>query len=113
MQLGVLLCQSRQPDFLLEIINRHEENQPMTWLPDLVSSTKGQVGLLPVQCLCEFLLVQDSESEKLLTGGIHIDELVAQLRKIILSDNFDDSLQVIQYFLKRLSSPQKLTRVRA
>nr|XP_009861729.2 integrator complex subunit 1 [Ciona intestinalis] len=113
MQLGVLLCQSRQPDFLLEIINRHEENQSMTWLPELVASTKGQVGLLPVQCLCEFLLVQDSESEKLLSGGIHIDELVIQLRKIITSDNYEDSLQVVQYFLKRLSSPQKLTRSRS
>ncbi|XP_076816735.1 integrator complex subunit 1-like [Clavelina lepadiformis] len=113
LQLGIWLCRSRQPDFLLEIINRHGENQSMSWLPDLVASSKGDVGLLPVQCLCEFLLVHDSESEKLSSGGIHISELISQLRKLLLSDNLEDSLQVKQYFLKRLYSPQKVMRERA
>jgi len=36
----------------------------MSWLPDLVASAKGDVGLLPVQCLCEFLLVHDREADK-------------------------------------------------
>ena len=46
------------------LTNRHGENQSMSWLPDLVASSKSDVGLLPVQCLCEFLLVHESESEK-------------------------------------------------
>jgi len=36
----------------------------MSWLPDLVASSKSDVGLLPVQCLCEFLLIHESEAEK-------------------------------------------------
>nr|CAB3256291.1 integrator complex subunit 1 [Phallusia mammillata] len=110
LQLGVWLCRSRQPDFLLDIINRHGENQSMSWLPDLVASAKGDVGRLPVQCLCEFLLVQDSEVEKLSSGGIHTEELISQLQQLLLQDNYDESVQVIQYFLKRLYSPQIVTR---
>ena len=31
-------------------------NQAMPWLADLVESSEGSFNVLPVQCLCEFLL---------------------------------------------------------
>ena len=47
---------SRDPDFLLDILQRQETNQAMPWLADLVESSEGSFSVLPVQCLCEFLL---------------------------------------------------------
>ena len=35
---------------------RQETNQAMPWLADLVESNEGSFNVLPVQCLCEFLL---------------------------------------------------------
>ena len=54
--LGHLLCRSRSPDFLLDILQRQGSNQAMPWLADLVESSEGSFNVLPVQCLCEFLL---------------------------------------------------------
>ena len=39
-----------------KIIFRQESNQAMPWLADLVESNEGSFNVLPVQCLCEFLL---------------------------------------------------------
>ena len=39
----------------------------MPWLADLVQSSEGSLDVLPVQCLCEFLLLEktgDSENEE-------------------------------------------------
>lgn len=59
LHLGHLLCRSRSPDFLLDLIQKN--SQPMPWLSQLVS--EGSFDMLPIQCLCEFLLGQ---TEKLL-----------------------------------------------
>ena len=55
-KIGHLLCRSRNPDFLLDILQRQGTNQAMPWLADLVESSEGSFNVLPVQCLCEFLL---------------------------------------------------------
>ena len=34
-----------------------ETSQSMPWLADLVQSSEGSLDVLPVQCLCEFLLL--------------------------------------------------------
>ncbi len=52
----LLFFRSRQPDFLLDILQRQGTNQAMPWLADLVESAEGSLSVLPVQCLCEFLL---------------------------------------------------------
>ena len=67
-KIGHLLCRSRKPDFLLDILQRQGTNQAMPWLADLVENSEGSFSVLPVQCLCEFLLndalaVQDVEQE--------------------------------------------------
>lgn len=75
LRLGQLLCQCREPDFLLSIIQRqvvehsscvltaHTVSSPqgteksMSWLRELVeSSSHSSLEALPVPCLCEFLL---------------------------------------------------------
>ena len=67
-KLGHLLCRSRQPDFLLDILQRQGTNQAMPWLADLVESSEGSFSVLPVQCLCEFLL-NDAFSQSEDEGG--------------------------------------------
>lgn len=73
-RLGNLLCQSRNPDFLLEIIKRQQtqtalaqnNNQvttSMTWLNDLVEMNSDNFAILPTQCLCEFVLGQSNEED--------------------------------------------------
>ncbi|EFX66368.1 hypothetical protein DAPPUDRAFT_332240 [Daphnia pulex] len=56
LRLGHLLCRSRQPEFLLEILRRQRNAQSKPWLADLFESNEGAWNVLPVQCLCEFLL---------------------------------------------------------
>ncbi|EDO26218.1 predicted protein, partial [Nematostella vectensis] len=58
LKLGQMLCRSRSPDFLLDIIQRQGASQSMPWLADLVQSSEGSLDVLPVQCLCEFLLME-------------------------------------------------------
>ena len=53
LHLGRLLCSSRSPDFLLDVIQRQGSAESMPWLAQLVSSNFGSVEGLPVQCLCE------------------------------------------------------------
>ncbi|KAH7957411.1 hypothetical protein HPB52_018572 [Rhipicephalus sanguineus] len=60
LKLGHLLCRSRKPDFLLGIIQRQGTSH-MPWLAELVESSEGSLDLLPVQCLCEFLLDEELE----------------------------------------------------
>ena len=48
-KIGHLLCRSRDPDFLLDILQRQETNQAMPWLADLVESSEGSFNVLPVQ----------------------------------------------------------------
>ncbi|UYV71556.1 INTS1 [Cordylochernes scorpioides] len=55
LRLGQRLCSS---DFLLDVIQRQGTSQAMPWLADLVESSPS-FSMLPVQCLCEFLLTQD------------------------------------------------------
>jgi integrator complex subunit 1 len=55
-RIGHLLCRSRNPDFLLDILQRQGSHQAMPWLADLVESSESSLSILPVQCLCEFLL---------------------------------------------------------
>ena len=72
-RLGHLLCQSRQPDFLLEIIQRQQKqtaqnnnqisSSSMTWLNDLVEMNSDSFAILPTQCLCEFVLGQSNEDD--------------------------------------------------
>jgi len=59
--LGQLLCRCRSPDFLLSIIKRQGTSESMKWLTDLVESSHSSMEVLPVPCLCEFLMASYQE----------------------------------------------------
>lgn len=109
-RLGHLLCRSRKPDLLLDIIQRQGTSQSMPWLSDLVQSSDGDFNHLPVQCLCEFLL---SNSSNISSENSRDLELIAFLQKLLQSDDANDyqtSYEVLEYFLRRLSSTSRFGR---
>ncbi|XP_029692684.1 integrator complex subunit 1 isoform X1 [Takifugu rubripes] len=131
LRLGHLLCRSRNPDFLLNIIQRQASSQSMPWLADLVQSSEGSLDVLPVQCLCEFLLhdaaddslpIDDDEE-----GGSKEQkakrrqrqqkqrQLLGRLQDLLLGPKADEqtTCEVLDYFLRRLSSSQVASRVLA
>ncbi|XP_029433335.1 integrator complex subunit 1 [Rhinatrema bivittatum] len=130
LRLGHLLCRSRNPDFLLNIIQRQASSQSMPWLADLVQSSEGSLDVLPVQCLCEFLLHDAAES----TSGEEDEEgeskekrakkrqrqqkqrqLLGRLQDLLLGPKADEqtTCEVLDYFLRRLSSSQVASRILA
>uniref|UniRef100_A0A2H8TLT6 Integrator complex subunit 1 n=1 Tax=Melanaphis sacchari TaxID=742174 RepID=A0A2H8TLT6_9HEMI len=101
LRIGHLLCRSRDPDFLLDIIQRQGTSQSMPWLADLVNSSEGSLNHLPVQCLCEFLLSPSCRQQG------KFNQLLNHLRKLLMHPETDPiiSCEVLEYFLRRLSSP--------
>ncbi|KAK7791007.1 hypothetical protein R5R35_007901 [Gryllus longicercus] len=115
-RLGHLLCRSRRPDFLLDIIQRQGTSQSMPWLADLVESSEGAFSHLPVQCLCEFLLSVSSGP----TGGApekqHKQQHLLRHLQAVLTDPEQDPTapcEVLEYFLRRLGSSQTSSRAQA
>lgn len=108
-KLGHLLCRSRKPDLLLDIIQRQGSSQSMPWLADLVQNSEGDFNHLPVQCLCEFLL---SNSNNINMDNSRDLELVVYLQKLLVDESGDHqtSCEVLEYFLRRLSSTCKQSR---
>uniref|UniRef100_A0A671RFA7 Integrator complex subunit 1-like n=1 Tax=Sinocyclocheilus anshuiensis TaxID=1608454 RepID=A0A671RFA7_9TELE len=131
LRLGHLLCRSRNPDFLLNIIQRQASSQSMPWLADLVQSSEGSLDVLPVQCLCEFLLhdaaddassVDDEEEGESKEQRVKKRQrqqkqrqLLGRLQDLLLGPKADEqtTCEVLDYFLRRLSSSQVASRVLA
>ncbi|XP_003198200.3 integrator complex subunit 1 [Danio rerio] len=131
LRLGHLLCRSRSPDFLLNIIQRQASSQSMPWLADLVQSSEGSLDVLPVQCLCEFLLhdaADDASSADDEEEGESKEQrakkrqrqqkqrqLLGRLQDLLLGSKADKqtTCEVLDYFLRRLSSSQVASRVLA
>ncbi|XP_063229314.1 integrator complex subunit 1 isoform X2 [Bacillus rossius redtenbacheri] len=107
-RMGHLLCRSRHPDFLLDIIQRQGTSQSMPWLADLVENSEGDFSHLPVQCLCEFLLSSSEKQNK------H-PQLLSHLQKVLGDAGQDPqaACEVLEYFLRRLGSPQVASRLQA
>lgn len=118
LRLGHLLCRSRRPDFLLDIIQRQGPSQHMPWLADLVQNSEGALSHLPVQCLCEFLLSSGlnphSDKSDRIFRNKHA-QLVAHLHTLLTSPEQSSAAasEVLEYFLRRLSSSHYSSRVQA
>ncbi|XP_074651067.1 integrator complex subunit 1-like [Tubulanus polymorphus] len=128
LRIGHLLCCSREPDFLMDIIQRQGTSQSMPWLAELVESNEGSLEVLPVQCLCEFLLhesdiglFQQDDDE---TGAQKLKKkqkikkqelLLKRLNALLFSPQSDckASEEVLDYFMKRLSNQQASSRALA
>uniref|UniRef100_A0A1B6EU77 Uncharacterized protein n=1 Tax=Cuerna arida TaxID=1464854 RepID=A0A1B6EU77_9HEMI len=100
LRLGHLLCRSRQPDFLLDIIQHQGASQSMPWLADLVHSSDASLNHLPVQCLCEFLLCSSARQQQ------KYQQLLSHLQSILSEATQDPEIvcEVLDYFMRRLSA---------
>jgi integrator complex subunit 1 len=92
----------------------------MPWLADLVESSEGSFSVLPVQCLCEFLLndsFSPGEEETAGRGGKRrkAGELLVHLQALLQDPASDPGrcLETLEYFLARLSSVQSSARLQA
>ncbi|XP_066249303.1 integrator complex subunit 1 [Euwallacea similis] len=107
-RLGHLLCKSRHPDFLLDIMSRQGGTAHMPWLAELVHSSEGVLSHLPVQCLCEYLL-STAPAEKLTKHG----QLLAHLRAVVNGPDPQSACEVLEYLFRRLTSDHGASRVQA
>ncbi|XP_014230547.1 integrator complex subunit 1 [Trichogramma pretiosum] len=113
-RLRELLCRSRNPDFLLDIIHKQQSSssQNMPWLAELVQNNEGSLSQLPVQCLCEYLLSSsimhsDKQSRQ--------KQLLAHLQQLLIDPLHDSqhSYEVLEYFMRKLSSSVSKSRMQA
>lgn len=107
-RLGHLLCKSRHPDFLLDIMTRQGGNAHMPWLAELVHSSEGVLSHLPVQCLCEYLL-STAPTEKLTKHG----QLLAHLRMVVNGPDPQIACEVLEYLFRRLTSDHSASRTQS
>lgn len=107
-RLGHLLCRSRHPDFLLDIMSRQGGTAHMPWLAELVHSSEGVLAHLPVQCLCEYLL-STAPAEKLTKHG----QLLAHLRTVVNGNDPQTACEVLEYLFRRLTSEHGASRTQA
>ncbi|XP_030761585.1 integrator complex subunit 1 isoform X2 [Sitophilus oryzae] len=107
-RLGHLLCKSRHPDFLLDIMSRQGGTAHMPWLAELVHSSEGVLSHLPVQCLCEYLL-STAPAEKLTKHG----QLLAHLRTVVNGPDPQTAGEVLEYLFRRLASDHGASRAQA
>ncbi|CAL1270879.1 unnamed protein product [Larinioides sclopetarius] len=120
LKLGDLLCHSRNPDFLLDVIQRQGTTQSMSWLSELVESSASSFNMLPVQCLCEFLISDggaandsgDDAEKNQAKKRKKQEQLLFHLQKLLHEPESEphDTVEVISYFMKRLSSQQTSAR---
>ncbi|KAF5403594.1 hypothetical protein PHET_02832 [Paragonimus heterotremus] len=83
--LGRRLWRSRDPDFLLELI-RHQTSRATVqpWLVRLVESSDVEFELLPVQCLCEYLLCDAISRQQ----TVHEDMLPSLMEHTVALDEW-------------------------
>ncbi|XP_064607195.1 integrator complex subunit 1-like [Liolophura sinensis] len=125
-----MFCKSRDPDFLSDIIKRQGTSRSMPWLADLVESSEGSLDVLPVQCLCEFLLhespqdlakeLEEEDENKPETKLKRMklrkqEQLLSRLQKLVHDGSSDSqtTFQVLDYFLQKLASHQSSARQQA
>ncbi|KAI4461611.1 hypothetical protein MML48_5g00012025 [Holotrichia oblita] len=107
-RMGHLLCRSRHPDFLLDIMSRQGGTAHMPWLAELVHNSEGALAHLPVQCLCEYLL-SNTPTEKLTKHS----QLLAHLRTVANGHDPQNAFEVLEYLLRRLTSSHASSRAQA
>ena len=99
LRLGQLLCTSREPDFLLDILHRQGPNQSMPWLSDLVENNEGAF-----RCVARIRVrLIDPDTVLCLVGLEWFDELNAVLVSIFLF--IDHAIAVLVVLFISLRGP--------
>ncbi|KAL6052174.1 Integrator complex subunit 1 [Balamuthia mandrillaris] len=114
-RLGHKLCSNRNPDYLLDIMQRHGALESMKWLGPIIQAEPETLDVLPVSCLCELLLTSASPEmvEDMLSVQLSqelrlrlISRLLLSLKGSTIEPHSDDALQIFSFFLQKLSARQ-------
>lgn len=117
-KLGQFLCKSRQPDFLLMLIKRHNSELSLSWLSTLIESSSDCLEIMPIQCICEFVwnFLVNTVKELPLKKEINIEKLIQRLKEILIAERPTDPYVIQQinntfdYFLNKHCSDKFATR---
>lgn len=87
----------------------------MPWLADLVQSSESSLSTLPVQCLCEFLLMKHNAPESETHHSKHKStkpKVAARLQDLLLGRDAtaQSSTELISYFIQRWPSSEMRDR---
>ncbi|CAB4012083.1 Hypothetical predicted protein, partial [Paramuricea clavata] len=107
--IGKRFCCCRSPDFLLEIIQRQSAAQSRPWLADLVLSSQESLDVLPVQCLCEFLLQSPEDVDTEERSERHketVQQVLSRLHILLFGDEATSAStsETLESFMYRLHS---------
>ncbi|XP_046854864.1 integrator complex subunit 1-like [Xenia sp. Carnegie-2017] len=120
--IGKRFCCCRSPDFLLEIIQRQSAAKSRPWLADLVLSSQESLDVLPVQCLCEFLLQtrEDGDSAEERNEKYHetVRQVIRRLHDLLFGDeacsaSTSETLESFMYRLHSRSTKDRNSAVKA
>eukprot|EP01135_Chromosphaera_perkinsii_P001389 Nk52_evm6s166 gene=Nk52_evmTU6s166 len=117
LKLGYLLCISRSPDFVLDIMRRHDPSESVKWLGSLIENDPLVLDMLPNLCLCELLLCFQGDNlsvgDKSSKRKNQLVKLISRLRqgfygKTDLTDWTSvaeaSCQEIIDYYCEKLSS---------
>eukprot|EP01103_Thecamoeba_quadrilineata_P004502 TRINITY_DN1423_c0_g1_i4.p1 TRINITY_DN1423_c0_g1~~TRINITY_DN1423_c0_g1_i4.p1 ORF type:complete len:1180 (-),score=244.91 TRINITY_DN1423_c0_g1_i4:530-4069(-) len=102
-RIGHNLCCSRDPDFLLDIMQRQGARQAMVWLKLIIEGEPDTLEVLPIPCLCELLLNIYTPSSSQLT---QLPRLLARLVEYLSEPKTDYGLDILKFFFQKLSHKQ-------
>ncbi|RNA14309.1 Integrator complex subunit 1 [Brachionus plicatilis] len=63
-KLGQLLCKSRNPDFLLMLINSQDSKTSLPWLASMIETSQECLEILPIHIVCELVWNLTSGTEE-------------------------------------------------
>lgn len=111
LDLGGKLCVTRQPDFLLELVqSAHSAATLHEWLPALVDGNDAVVDALPIALICSLYFAVGSTHTARGTLG---DQCHRKLQTLLISDADEApsaASVIFGYFFERLKGPSECAR---
>ena len=111
-KLGKVLCTSRAPDFLVDIMQRQGPKLAVSWLLPIIKDDPTAMSSLPVNALVH-ILFSYIDDESLSNKFEELVLLIQQFKKIIDSSNTQVSQELLHLLLSSLSTSQRQTTKKA
>ena len=114
---GAMLCKSRDPDFLQALTTQSQAaGRSMPWLRNLILNADDALFVLPVHCVCQFVidvLTTPSKSKEELEKCEVLFEQMTDVVTLATESKAKEYLlasQIVTNFASRLSSPSSFQR---
>ncbi|EGC28783.1 hypothetical protein DICPUDRAFT_100030 [Dictyostelium purpureum] len=107
--LGFVLCTSRQPDFLLEIMSNQDSKQSMVWLNPIIHNDPKTLDILPPICISEILLSTQFESPN--ANNNISQRVLSRMTLFFNSLSPVPTLEILNFFFTLLHSENQIVRL--